>query len=91
MSTDLAPHIEQKIAAAVASGLFPSREAVIEAGVEQLLDSHIPRIPAEHRERVEAAILAANAGHVEPMSAEEWESLRQLVRDVAAGKAVSSE
>jgi hypothetical protein len=86
MSTGLSPQIEQKIAAAVASGLFPSREALIEAGVAQLLDEHIPLVPAEHMARVEEAIESSHAGLSRPMTDEDWQRLRDRACAVAAKK-----
>jgi Arc/MetJ-type ribon-helix-helix transcriptional regulator len=86
MSSGLSPHVEHKIAEALASGLYPSREALIEAGVEQLLDEQLPLIPEEHEVLVEAAINSSSAGRSVEMTRREWDELHQLVSDVAAGK-----
>ena len=38
MSSELSPHVEHWIHQAILRGLYPSREAVIAAGVERLMD-----------------------------------------------------
>jgi Arc/MetJ-type ribon-helix-helix transcriptional regulator len=76
MSSGLSPQIERKIAEAVASGLYPSREALIEAGVEHLLDEQIPMVPDVHMTLVEAAIESCNAGHSAELTRQEWDELR---------------
>jgi Arc/MetJ-type ribon-helix-helix transcriptional regulator len=91
MSSGLSPHVEHKIAEALASGLYPSREALIEAGVEQLLDEQLPMIPEEHEALVAAAIESSNAGRSAEMSRREWDELHQLVNDIAAGKQPQAE
>ena len=86
MSSGLSPDVEHKIAEALATGLYPSREALIEAGVEQLLDEQLPMIPDEHEALIEAAIKSSSAGRSTEMTRREWDDLRQLVNDIAAGK-----
>jgi hypothetical protein len=91
MSSGLSPHVEHKIAEALASGLYPSREALLEAGVEQLLNEQLPLVPEEHEVLVAAAIESSGAGRSAKMSRREWDDLHQLVRDVAADKQSSTE
>lgn len=86
MSSGLSPDVEHKITEALASGLYPSREALLEAGVEQLLNEQIPLIPGEHEALVEAAIESSSAGSSAEMTRREWDDLHQLVNDIAAGK-----
>ncbi|HEY2881102.1 MAG TPA: hypothetical protein VGJ15_01685 [Pirellulales bacterium] len=86
MSSDLSAHIEQKIAHAVAVGLYPTREALIEAGVEHLLSEQIPAVPQEHMPLVEAACESSLAGHSAEMTAAEWDGLHQMVTEIAAGR-----
>jgi hypothetical protein len=87
MATELSPQIEQYLASVVAGGLFPSQEAALEAAIAALREKTepIPFVPDEHMERVEQAIESANAGRTKPMTPEYWESLRQMIRDVAGG------
>ena len=47
---------------AVASGLFPSREAVLEAGVERLMREAPLPVPREHLEDIESALDQLDAG-----------------------------
>ena len=91
MSSGLSPHIERKIADALAGGLYPSREALLEEGVEQLLDSRIPIVPDEHMPLVEAAIESSNAGNSGPMIRAEWDQLHRLVDEIASGERVPGE
>lgn len=89
MTSGLSPQIEQKIAQALAGGLYPSREALLEDGVEQLLDSRIPTVPEEHMALVETAIESSNSSGSAPMTPAEWDRLHALVADAAAGKHVT--
>lgn len=86
MSIQLSPQAEQYLDSVVADGFFPSREAALEAAVDALREKlePIPFVPDEHMERVEQAIASSNAGRSREMTPEDWESLRQLARDVAA-------
>jgi len=85
VSSGLSPQIEQKIAEAVAGGLYPSREALLEAGVEHLLEQ-VPMVPDEHMALVEAAIESSKDGRSSEMTRREWEELHQMVAEIAAGK-----
>ena len=91
MSGGLSPHIEQKIADAVAGGLYPSREALIEAGVEHLLEEQVPLVPEEHMALVEAAIESSRAGHSAEMTRQDWDELHRMVSGIAAGKKMPQE
>lgn len=86
MERHLSPQTEQFLANAVASGMFPSKEAAIEAAVESLREKveTIPMVPDEHMASVEEAIASFNAGDFSPMTATDWAELRQRVHDVAA-------
>ena len=92
MVKDLSQQTEQYLADVVAGGLFPSKEAALEAAVAALREKTepIPLVPDEHIERVEQAVESANAGLTSPMTPEYWDCLRQNVRDIAAGKSPSS-
>lgn len=65
----------------VASGMFPSKEAAIDAAVDALREKTepIPMVPEEHMEEVERAIEESRAGLSTPMTAEDWAELRQRV------------
>ena len=91
MSSGLSPHIEQKIAEALAGGLYPSRQALLEDGVEQLLDTRIPPVPDEHMSLVETAITSSAAGNSGPMMRAQWDQLHNMVDAIAAGKKVPLE
>ena len=91
MSSGFSPHIEQKIAEALAGGLYPSREALIEAGVEHLLDERMAMVPEEHMALVETALESSAAGRSTSMTRQEWEELHRMVDDVASGKHKLSE
>jgi Arc/MetJ-type ribon-helix-helix transcriptional regulator len=91
MSNELSPHIEQRITEALASGLYPSREALIEAGVESLLDERIPMVPDEDMPLVEAAFESSSVGRSAEMTRQEWNELHQMVNDIAAGRKVPRE
>lgn len=47
---------------AVASGLFPSREAVLEPGVERLMREEPLSVPREHLEEIKRALDKLDAG-----------------------------
>lgn len=91
MDNRFSPQTEQFLVHAVASGMFPSKEAAIDAAVEALREKTdpIPTVPDDHMDRVERAIESANAGRLTPMTPEYWERLRQVVRDTAAGKSAA--
>jgi len=88
MDRELSPQAEQYLASVVASGLFASEEAVLEAAIDALRKKNAPIsfVPDEHMDRVEQAIESASTGRTRPMTPEFWESLRQTVRDAAAKK-----
>jgi len=92
MDKELSPQTEQYLASVVALGLFPSKEAALEAAVAALREKtdEIPFVPDEHMEQVEKAIEQANAGRLTPMTPEYWERLRQVARDAAAGTSATS-
>ncbi len=85
MSYDLSPQTEQFLAHVVAGGLFPSKEAAIEAAVAALREKSEATcdVPEEHLEQIEQAIVSADAGRLRPFEASDWERLRQIARDVA--------
>ena len=89
MNHDLSPQYEQYLDKMVAGGLYPSKEAALEAAIEALREKNedITYVPDEHMEAVEQAIESANAGKSTPMIAADWAELRQRAIDVAARKA----
>ena len=62
MVKELSPHVEQMIEHAVATGLFPSREAMLEASVERLMHEHPLPVPQEQLDAIEQALDALDAG-----------------------------
>jgi hypothetical protein len=55
MVKELSPQAEQYLAGVVAGGLFPSKEAALEAAAAALREKtdEIPFVPDEHMEQVE--------------------------------------
>ena len=51
-------------------------------------DADIPMIPEEHEALVEEAIESSDAGNSSEMTQADWDELRQMVADIAAGKIV---
>jgi Arc/MetJ-type ribon-helix-helix transcriptional regulator len=92
MNHDLSPQSEQYLDQMVSGGVYPSKEAALEAAIEALREKNeeIPFVPDEHMEAVERGIEEANAGRLIPMTPEYWERLRQVARDAAAGKSATS-
>lgn len=92
MDNHLSPQTEQFLANAVANGMFPSKEAAIDAAVEALREKteSIPMVPEEHMERVERALESLNAGKGKPMTDAGWDALKQRAIDVAAGSGACS-
>lgn len=91
MANELSPQTEQYLASMVAGGLFPSKEAALEAAVAALREKsdQLQFVPDEHMERVEQAIVSSLAGRSTPMTAADWASLRRLAQDAASGNASS--
>ncbi len=85
MNVELSPQSEQYLESVVAGGIYPSKEAALEAAVAALRerDKQIPLVPEEHMALVEAAIESANAGHVREMTDEYWNDLRRRILESA--------
>ncbi len=85
MLDDLSSQNEQYLASVVSRGLFPTKEAALEAAVAALREKTepLPLVPAEHMRRVEEAVESSAAGKTTPMTPEFWESLRQPIRSRA--------
>jgi len=79
MAIELSPQTEQYLASVVAGGLFPSKEAALEAAVEALraTTDQIPLVPAEHMGLVEQGIASARAGRSRELTDADWDRLRQ--------------
>jgi hypothetical protein len=88
MSIELSPQTEQYLASIVAGGLFPTKEAALEAAVEAFRTSaeSLPLVPAEHMERVEQGMASALAGRARELTDADWESIREGARQAAARK-----
>jgi len=88
MDHELSPQNEQYLERVVAGGLFPSKEAALDAAVAALREKtdEVPFVPDEHMEAVEQGIDEADAGLSQPMTDDDWSRLRQRAHDVAAGK-----
>ncbi len=81
MERELSSQNEHYLAELVASGVFPSREAALNAAVEalKLQGSDIPYVPDEHLEAVEAAIKSIRRDGTFPVDDEHWRRLDRLV------------
>ena len=86
MEHQLSPQNAQYLEQVVAGGIYPSKEAALDAAVAALRETNaeIPFIPDEHMEAVEKGLAESNAGLSRPMTANDWERLRQIARDAAA-------
>ena len=86
MANGLSPQSEQYLAHIVATGMFPSKEAALDAAVVALREKNdeIPLIPEEHMALVEEALASSEAGESRPMTKEDWDQLREFARRVAA-------
>ena len=92
MASELSPQTEQYLASVVAGGLFPSKEAALEAAVEALRakTQPIPFVPAEHMQLVEQGIASAEAGRLRELTDADWENLRQRAQRVASSNPPST-
>jgi hypothetical protein len=86
MSSGLSPQSEQYLAQVVASGMFPSKEAALEAAVVALREKNeeVPMIPGEHMALVEEALASLEAGEGRPITEDGWQRWHELARKVAA-------
>ena len=86
MSIELSPQNEQFLTSMVAGGLFPSKEAALDAAIEALREKtqQPATLRAEHIELIEQGLASLQAGRSRDFTAADWETLRQLARDTAA-------
>jgi hypothetical protein len=91
MSSELSESTEQYLASVVAGGLYPSKEAALEAAVAALREKNepVPPVPDEHLELVEQAVASSRVGRSRALTADDWANLRQNARDAASGDASS--
>jgi len=85
MTIELSPQTEQYLANIVAEGLFPTKEAALEAAVEAFRTSteSLPLIPAEHMDMVEQGMASALAGRSRELTDADWENIREHARQAA--------
>lgn len=83
MANELSPQSESYLSHVVAGGLYPSKEAAIEAAVAALREKNadIPLIPEEHDAAVEQAIASSEAGLSRLMTSDDWTELRKIADD----------
>jgi hypothetical protein len=86
MSIELSPQTEQYLASIVAGGLFPTKEAALEAAVEAFSTNTepLPLVPAENMDMVEQGMASALAGHARELTDADWESIREGARQANA-------
>jgi len=89
MVEHLSEATEQYLASVVAGGLYPSKEAALEAAVAALREKseQIPPVPDEHMELVEEAVASSRSGRSRALTRADWENLRKIARDIASGGA----
>ena len=92
MQHELSPRSEQYLDEVVSGGLFPSKEAALEAAIEALREKNaeIPFVSDEDMEAVEQAIESSRAGRSSPMTRADWDELRRVARDAAARNSQSN-
>jgi Arc/MetJ-type ribon-helix-helix transcriptional regulator len=85
MSIGLLPQNQQYLDQIVASGLYPSQEAALNAAIAALREKaeQIPFISAKEMEAVEQGIREADAGLSRPMTEEDWMRLRKRAEAAA--------
>jgi hypothetical protein len=85
MEHDISPQSEQYLQQIVASGLYSSKEAAIDAAVAALREKNgaVPFVPDEHAEAVDEGLAESKAGLSRPMGTDDWARLRTLASKVA--------
>lgn len=88
MASGLSPQNEAFITQAIADGLFPSKDAALDAAVEALRKQtdKIPFVPDVHQGLVEEALTDIEKNGSVEMTDADWQSLRQLAHDIGAGR-----
>ncbi|MGC3971438.1 MAG: hypothetical protein QM775_30090 [Pirellulales bacterium] len=86
MSHELSPQSESYLHQVVAGGLYPSKDAALEAAVAALREqnANIPPVPDDHVAAVEEALADLEAGVEEKFTVEDWQSLREVIRSAAS-------
>lgn len=86
MARELSPETEKYLASVVAGGLFPSKEAALEAAVVALRTQfeQVPPVPAEHMELVEQGLASIETGRCRELTDADWEAIRQRAVDQAS-------
>ena len=88
MSNSFSPQTERYLEQVVASGLYPSIEAAIDAAVQALREKNrgLEFVPEEHAAQVDEALAESATGKSRPMNQADWARLRQLAHDAADGR-----
>jgi hypothetical protein len=83
MASELSPENEQFLAQAIAVGLYPSKEAALDAAVGALREKagDIPLVRADHMQAVEQGLASANAGRVKDWTAADVERIKRIGRE----------
>ncbi|MBA4019827.1 MAG: hypothetical protein C0483_21895 [Pirellula sp.] len=84
MAEQFSPGVEAFISDALAHGVFPSRDALLEQAVEALRrEQDLPEVPHVHSEAVEHGLESLNAGR-----GTEWDVTKELaaLRERHAGR-----
>lgn len=84
MNYELSPQTEQYLTSIVAGGLYPSKQAALEAAIAALRekDRPLPMVPDDHLDAVEKAIATADAGEVRELTPADWSRLRDSANKV---------
>jgi Arc/MetJ-type ribon-helix-helix transcriptional regulator len=93
MASDLSPQTERYLDQLVAGGVFPSKQAALEAAVQALRAKNetLPLIPAEHLELIEQGMASARAGRTRALGDADWQRLRQFAQDAASANRPSTD
>ena len=85
MASGFSPQNEQFLAQAIAEGLYPSKEAALDAAVSALREKsgHVPLIAPEHEALVYAAWESSQAGRSSAMNDADWNALRETAQAAA--------
>lgn len=81
MAGEFSPHVEQLIAQAIAGGLYPSREALLETAAECLLGENVAMVPSEHETAVLKGLESLDAGQGKPWTPADVEEVLRRGRE----------
>lgn len=92
MINDLSPQNLEYLRLMMSGGEFPTVGAVLDAAVDALRreNEKLPKVPDAHMEAVEEALEEMATEGEEDFTQQDWDDLRQIVRDIAAKQSKAS-